>query len=190
MRAADMRPVGIRVHLSADLLVPRAGQLIDVLYGPEPTFTQIDLSERAEPFVLEPGTFVLASTIERLRTSPDIVCLLEGRSTLARLGITIHNTAATLDGTYHDWLRPTLEITNHGNLRLILHFGMPIGMFCFHSLSSPATSATIRQQYLGQLQTTPPRLCSGARARPSQTTRSPDRRLTGRETPPIEQDSV
>ena len=63
-------------------------------------------------FRLEPGQFVLAQTLERVLIPHDLVGLVEGRSSWARLGITIHVTAPkiTLDSMRRSlWRWRTLE---------------------------------------------------------------------------------
>jgi len=47
-------------------------------------------------YVLEPGESVLAWTYEKVAMPPHLAGRIEGRSTLARLGLTIHNTAPTI----------------------------------------------------------------------------------------------
>ncbi len=44
-----------------------------------------------EPFILHPGEFVLASTLERVTLPDDVVGRLEGKSSLGRLGLLIHS---------------------------------------------------------------------------------------------------
>ena len=51
----------------------------------------------SEPFVLQPGELVLAATRETLELADDLLARLEGRSSLARLGIIVHGTAGVFD---------------------------------------------------------------------------------------------
>jgi dCTP deaminase len=67
---------------------------------------------------LEPGEFILAMTHERVVIPNDLIALVEGRSTYARLGLSMHQTAP--------WIQPgwagriVLEIKNHGPIRVEL----------------------------------------------------------------------
>jgi len=160
LRNEHLRPAGIRVHLGPTLLIPQAGQTVDLANPSELHYDQYNL--KAGPFILEPSSFVLASTLERVQTAPDLLCTLEGRSTIARLGLAIHNTASVLDGTHVGWLTPVLEIANHGNMRVLLRTGLPIGMLCFHQMKSKASKNTHHNQYVDQADTTPPVLHLGA----------------------------
>jgi dCTP deaminase len=156
----QLRPVGVRVHLGPTVLVPKPNQLVDLARPHELGYDRFNLSEGA--YILEPSSFVLASTIERIHTASDLLCILEGRSTIARLGISIHNAASVLDGTHDAWLTPVLEISNHGNMRVVLRTGIPIGMVCFHRLQTPVSNTTSHNQYANQYDTTAPVLHLGA----------------------------
>ncbi len=47
---------------------------------------------RAETFILDPGQFVLAEMLECIGLPDNIVATIEGKSSIARLGITLHQT--------------------------------------------------------------------------------------------------
>src|SRR3546814_15997059 len=49
-----------------------------------------------ECFRLKPGGFALGATMERVRLPAAVVGLLDGRSTLGRLGLMVHATAHTI----------------------------------------------------------------------------------------------
>jgi dCTP deaminase len=72
-------------------------------------------------FRLEPGRFVLAQTLERVRIPHDLVGFVEGRSSMARLGITIHLTAPKIDPGFDGTI--TLEMANFGNVPVDLRAG-------------------------------------------------------------------
>src|SRR5207237_7663395 len=90
---------------------------------------QEDLTELVEvdgdtPFVLHPGEFVLASTLERIRLPDDLVARLEGKSSLGRLGLLIHSTAGYIDPGWDGHV--TLELSNVANLPVTIYPGMKI----------------------------------------------------------------
>ena len=88
-----------------------------------------------EPFIVHPGELVLATTLERLSLSDDLLGRLEGRSSLGRLGIIVHSTASIFhpgwDGT------ATMELGNLGVMPVALYPRMRICMFTFERMSSP-----------------------------------------------------
>ncbi len=102
----------------------------------------IDPSEYTEEikvkdkYVIHPGDFVLGTTLERVKLPPDIVGMLEGRSSWGRLGIIIHSTAGYIDSGFEGTI--TLEISNIGKMPVALKPGMRIGQIAFHLLSSPS----------------------------------------------------
>lgn len=91
---------------------------------------------KGEPFIMQPGDFALASTVENLVLSDDLVGRVEGRSSLGRLGIIVHGTASVFHPGWNG--RPTLELGNLGVMPVALYPGMRICAFTFEELSSPA----------------------------------------------------
>ncbi len=88
-----------------------------------------------EPFIMQPGDFALASTVERLTLPDDLLGRLEGRSSIARLGITVHSTAAVFEP---GWIgTATMELSNLGRMAVALYPGMRICSFSFEQVSSP-----------------------------------------------------
>lgn len=79
-----------------------------------------DLWEHSEQdvFRLKPGEFVLAQTLERIRIPEDLVGFVEGRSSWARAGITIHVTAPKIDPGFDG--KVTLEMVNFGRISVDL----------------------------------------------------------------------
>lgn len=87
-------------------------------------------------FLLQPGEFVLASTIEELTLPNDITARIEGKSSLGRVGLMIHSTAGFVDPGWTGQL--TLELSNVARMPILLRYGMRIGQLSFNRLSSPA----------------------------------------------------
>lgn len=91
-----------------------------------------------EPFIMQPGDFALASTMESLELPDDLLGRLEGRSSIARLGITVHSTAALFEP---GWVgTATMELSNLGRMAVALYPGMRICAFSFEPVSSPVTT--------------------------------------------------
>ncbi|MEW5748986.1 MAG: dCTP deaminase [Candidatus Thermoplasmatota archaeon] len=104
-----------------------------------------------EPFIMQPGELVLASTYESLELADDLLARLEGRSSLARLGIIVHGTAGVFEPGWRG--RPTLELGNLGPMPVALHPMMRICSFTFEELSSPSEVPYWKRassKYLGQ----------------------------------------
>jgi dCTP deaminase len=91
--------------------------------------------EDDEAFIMQPGDFALASTKESLELPNDLLGRLEGRSSIARLGITVHSTAAVFEP---GWIgTATMELSNLGRMPVALYPGMRICAFSFQTVSSP-----------------------------------------------------
>ncbi len=95
------------------------------------------LYENVDSFVIHPGEFILASTLERVEIPHDIVGRLEGRSSLGRLGLIIHATAGYVDPGFKGKL--TLEIGNVGKLPIKVYPNMRICQLVFEKMCSPAS---------------------------------------------------
>ena len=89
-----------------------------------------------EPFVLHPGEFALASTLEVVTLGHQLAARLEGKSSLGRLGLLTHSTAGFIDPGFSGHV--TLELSNVATLPIRLWPGMKIGQLCVLRLSSPA----------------------------------------------------
>ena len=104
-----------------------------------------------EAFFLHPGELALAVTFESVTLPDNLVGWLDGRSSLARLGLMVHVTAHRSDPGGQG--RIVLEFYNSGKLPLALRPGMLIGALSFEPLSGPAARPYNRRQdakYKGQ----------------------------------------
>ena len=92
-----------------------------------------------DEFILRPGISVLGTSKDYFG-SDDFLIQLSGKSSLARVGLMIHNTAGIVNPGH--FLNITLEITNQNNIPIVLRPGMKIAQLTFSKLSSPT-----RQSY-------------------------------------------
>ena len=121
-----------------------------------------------EPFIMQAGEFALASTVESLELPDDLLGRLEGRSSIARLGITVHSTAAVFEP---GWVgTATMELSNLGRMPVALYPGMRICSFTFERLTSPVMTPYRKKEgnkYAGQIEPRASRLSdeSGSIAR-------------------------
>ena len=92
--------------------------------------------EEGDAFVLHPGEFVLASTLEKFTLPDNLAGRLEGKSSLGRLGLLTHSTAGFIDPGFSGYV--TLELSNVANLPMTLWPGMKVGQMAIFRMSSPA----------------------------------------------------
>lgn len=112
--------------------------------------TEVKISKE-KPLILRPRDFVLAITEETIELAPDIMGRLDGRSSLGRLGLVVHSTAARFDPGWKG--KATMEIGNLGPLPIALYPGIRICAMTFETLSSPAEVPYTKQRdhkYAGQ----------------------------------------
>ncbi len=105
-----------------------------------------------EQLIMQPGDFVLASTLERITIAPDLLGRLEGRSSLGRLGIVVHSTASVFEPGWDG--NAVLELGNMGRIAVALYPGMRICAMTFEELSSPAINPYTTKKgakYVGQI---------------------------------------
>jgi dCTP deaminase len=123
----------------------------------DPAVQQDDLTSvvdvpDGQPFVLHPGEFVLASTLEVISLGDQFAGVFNGKSSLGRLGLVVHSTAGFVDPGFSGHV--TLELSNVATLPIRLWPGMKIGQLCVFRLSSPAEhpygSSQAGSRYQGQ----------------------------------------
>lgn len=149
----------VDVTLGSKLLRPEGYRPINPLRDDNLlVWEEVKPTERNE-FFLKPGDFVLGSVQERFdvaeRVDIDIaqeipcsentfvsklhripfyvVPVIDGRSSLARLGLAVHITAG--QGDYGFDGQFTLELVNHSKMMIVLTVGMRIAQVSFHAVT-------------------------------------------------------
>ena len=93
--------------------------------------TKQETIDKINGFLLIPRKLTLGWTIERveLPIQSRLAARVEGKSSLARLGLGVHITAPTIHSGFANPIR--LEIINHGEVPIRLRTGMPICQLIF-----------------------------------------------------------
>ena len=139
LQPLDLNNVGIDsvdICLGPKLLIAKkTGKVVDIKNGAEMEFDEHDLS--IGPYDIKPGDFILASTLEKIGLANCMVGTLEGRSSMARIGIVIHQTAGLLHAGwgYQNPCRLTLEISSVNPNPVRIYNGMKIGQISFMRLN-------------------------------------------------------
>ena len=94
------------------------GALADTGLWVEETYEETDKMGKRRSYPLEPNEFVLAQTFERIWIPRHLIGMVEGRSTYARAGLSMHQTAPWLQPGWNGQI--TLEIRNSGNNVIML----------------------------------------------------------------------
>lgn len=140
----DISGVTVDIHLGNEfrVLEDHAAPYIDIS-GPREAIEGAINQVMSEPIVLQPeqaffihpGEFALAVTHESVTLPADMVGWLDGRSSLARLGLMVHVTAHRIDPGWSGQI--VLEFFNSGKLPLALRPHMKIGALSFELLDEP-----------------------------------------------------
>ncbi|MFM7468964.1 MAG: dCTP deaminase [Vampirovibrionales bacterium] len=116
-----MHPSAVNEYTSAYWVKPPAKRVGGAMKTVVASMTQ--------PFILHPGEFALACTLEHFQIPLDLAARLEGRSTWGRLGLLIHATAGFVDPGFRGAL--TFELANISHVPLTLYPGVRIAQMCF-----------------------------------------------------------
>lgn len=112
--------------------------------------TEPMLQEEIGRICIKPGEFLLMSTAEVVTLGPLFAARVEGKSSLARLGLAVHVTGGFIDPGFAGHV--TLEVANLAQWEITLHAGMKIAQIAFHALSSaPLNDYTVTGRYSGQV---------------------------------------
>jgi len=151
----SIQPSSVDLRLAPVFRVFRVGILprpyLDV-GQPMEGFTELVEVAEDEPFVIQPGEFVLAATLETITLPDDIVARVDGKSSLGRLGLLIHATAGFVDPGWTG--RLTLELSNVAKMPIAVRPGMRICQISFLRLTTAAErlygSPELGSKYQGQ----------------------------------------
>ena len=151
-----VQPNSIDIRLGNDFVVYRQSDNIIDPYDRESIDAGTD-RVMADEIILNPNDFVLARTVEVVRLPETIVADLKGKSSLARLGIEVHQTAGWIDAGFYGTI--TLELKNVNVRPVNLYAGMTIGQITFTETESVAVPYNRRPgaKYNGQIAATPSR---------------------------------
>ena len=146
----NVQPASVDLHLGSDLLV--FDKKIQAVIDPE---LPVEMRRVALDggFLLEPGGFALGATEEKLSVPNGLVGRLEGKSSLARLGLLVHVTAGFIDPGW-ELAQITLEFTNLSPLPIILREKMKIAQISYSYVDKlsamPYGSKGLGSKYSGQ----------------------------------------
>jgi dCTP deaminase len=143
--AISSSSVDLTLHEEISFWPPQQPEAVApvVVYPGRPTFDFVEVMREhittlilpPEGLLLKPGAFVLGWTEEQIRLPypSRLAARVEGRSSLARLGVGVHVTAPTihagfgfLNDSQHIGTRIRLEIWNCGPLHVCLEKGMKV----------------------------------------------------------------
>lgn len=156
-----VQPASYDLHLDENVLVfnTEKHDIIDVKEPVEDLMVKHIIDEKTG-YTLQPGEFILANISEITGVDDKHVGRLEGKSSLARMGLIIHATAGFLDPG--NKLRLTLEIANLSPLPIRIYKGMKIAQLAFEELDQscerPYGSKGLNNKYKGDMTVQPSKM--------------------------------
>jgi dCTP deaminase len=130
-----LQPASYDILLGNKFMIVESGSTvaIDPVNKIYPKMREMILKDD-EHFVLHPGVSVLGTSVDYFGSEKFLVHL-SGKSSLARIGLIIHNTAGIINPGH--FLNITFELCNLNQLPIILRPNMRIGQILFSKISSP-----------------------------------------------------
>ncbi len=117
------------------------------------SYMESTVVEPGEAFIIHPNEFALATTDEYVKVPDDLVARVEGRSSMGRLGVTMHVTAGFIDPGFEGKI--TLEISNIGAMPVALYPGQRVCQIVFETMTTPSEipygHPTRNSKYMGQV---------------------------------------
>jgi dCTP deaminase len=126
----------VDLRLSTEIVVPSGGKFTYDMVAAGNLAQLIQSNSKAleitteQPYVLEPGKFILGKTVESVELPIQEACetclaaRIEGKSSMARVGLLVHFTAPTIHPGFEGTI--TLEMINLGPAKILLYPNMYI----------------------------------------------------------------
>lgn len=117
---------------------------VDPTEKPTYIYEKVDRKNLGEDFLIMPGEFILATTKETVKLPADIAGQIQGKSSIGRIGLFIHN-AGHIDPGFHGQI--TLELYNASPNPIKLNFVDRICQIVF-----TRTTGSVANSYHGKYQ--------------------------------------
>ena len=129
-----LQPATYDIRLGNTFIVnePHSTLAIDPGRGVYPKTQKVEIPD-GEELVLHPGVSILGYSKERFG-SDNFLIEVNGKSSLARIGLIVHNSASIVNPGHY--LNIALELCNLNNVPIVLRPGMEIAQLSFSTLSS------------------------------------------------------
>lgn len=135
-----LQPASYDILLGNKFIItkPEATEFIDPDRGIAAQTREVEVADD-DVFVLHPGVSVLGTTWDFVGSKGQYLIHISGKSSLARIGLIVHNTAGIVNPGHH--LHITLELANLNNVPILLRPKMEIAQLLFSKLTSPPSQS-------------------------------------------------
>lgn len=133
-KTKKLQPISYDISLGNKFIINDAHttSFIDPVNKIFPKAREIEV-KNGEAFVLHPGVSILGYSKEYFG-SDDYIIEINGKSSLARIGLLVHNSASLINPGH--FLNVAMELCNLNDVPIILRPGMVIAQLTFSTLSS------------------------------------------------------
>lgn len=128
-------PSSVDMHLDNKAMIFVKGELKSVIRIDEGNSDSFKEYNDWDELTIYPNEFYILSTVERFKLADNIVGFVQGRSSIARAGISIHM-AGFIDCGFEG--NVTLEVTNFTNCPIVIPKNTRIGQIVFARTGEPA----------------------------------------------------
>lgn len=130
----QLQPASYDIKLGNTFIVNDAHstKAIDPVKGIFPKTQTVEVKD-GEEFVLHPGVSILGYSKEKFGSDQYLI-EVNGKSSLARIGLIVHNSASIVNPGHY--LNIALELCNLNNVPIVLRPGMEIAQLTFSTISS------------------------------------------------------
>jgi dCTP deaminase len=130
----QLQPATYDIKLGNTFIInePHSTKAIDPVKGIFPKTQNVEIKD-GEEFVLHPGVSILGYSKEKFGSEQYLI-EVNGKSSLARIGLIVHNSASIVNPGH--FLNIALELSNLNNFPIVLRPGMEIAQLTFSTLSS------------------------------------------------------
>lgn len=155
VKDAHIQPCSVDLTLDGTMVEFCGCEYVDITKETPSTRTHTGLKY----IELGPGEFVLLQTHEYLKLPGNICATCTGRSSIGRLGLTVHVTAGFIDPGFEGTL--TLEVKNMSKFTYKIPCGIRICQLLFFRINNPRQTYATKDgsgKYQGQDMPTPSRI--------------------------------
>lgn len=149
-------PSQVDLRLGSKFRIFRATNLVDPSDRNSVEKNTELVDTKGKPFVIRPGQLILGVTLEKVAVPNDLVASIEGRSSIARMGVFIHISSGHVNpGSGSRGPIPvTLEILNMNPAPVKLYPGMRICQLLFYTMDRAVSKGydEIGGKYAGKLE--------------------------------------
>ena len=142
----SVNPASINLRLGHTFLMPKDDQIVEL--GQEMKYFRFEVPDGGK-IVIDPGVFMLATTIETIEVPLHAAAFVQGRSSIGRAGLTVQN-AGFVDPGFPGHI--TLELKNDSPCPIVLYPGYPVTQLVY--MDAVDVTEGYKGKYVNQVEAT------------------------------------